>query len=231
MKDGTGIDVAGLCVSKVPFFNQLPEKDLLKIVGLSTHKTYQKGEVIYREGEPLEYLYIVHQGRVKVYYLFSSGKEQLIRVLEPGEFMGELALFADKELDSYADAMEKTEICMIHRSDMQQLMLQHPTIAIKILEQFSNRIDETERLVGELSAKDVETRIAGYLLKLVKEKNRRTIVLPMSKKDLASYLGTTQETISRRLSNFQMNHVIEQKGHRHIEIIDEEALEDIAAEM
>lgn len=231
MKDGTGIDVASLCVSKVPFFNQLDEKELFKIVDLSTHKVFRKGETIYREGEPLEYLYIVHQGRVKIYHLFSSGKEQLLRVLEPGEFMGELALFADKELDSFAEAMEKTEICMIHRSDMQQLMLQHPTIAINILEQFSNRIDDTEKLVGELSAKNVETRIAGYLLKLVKEKGSRTIVLPMSKKDLASYLGTTQETISRRLSHFQMNHVIEQKGHRHIEIIDEEALSDIVSEM
>src|SRR5699024_6588326 len=213
------------------FFNHLDEKDMLKIVDLSRHKHFRKGYVIFREGDPLEDLYIVHQGRVKIYQLFASGKEQLLRILDPGEVMGELAWFAGKQLDRDAEAMEETEICMIHQRDMQRLMMTHPTNAINILKQFSNRIDETEKLVGELSSKDVETRIAGYLLKLVKEKKRRTIVLPMSKKDLASYLGTTQETISRRLSNFQMNHVIEQKGHRHIEIIDEEALEDIAAEM
>src|SRR5699024_4041375 len=162
---------------------------MVKIVDLSMHKNFKKGETIYREGDPLEYLYIVHQGRVKIYQLFASGKEQLLRILEPGEFMGELALFTDKELDSYAEATEKTEICMVHRRDMQQLMLEYPSIAINILEQFSNRIDETEKLVGELSSKDVETRIAGYLLKLAKESGTRKIVLPMSKKDLASYLG------------------------------------------
>jgi len=113
---------------------------------------------------------------------------------------------------------------------MQKLMLAHPTIAINILEQFSNRIDETEKLIGELSSKDVETRIAGYLLKLVRGKKSQSIVLPMSKKDLASYLGTTQETISRRLSNVQVNHVIVQKCHRNIEVIDEEALAAIASE-
>src|SRR5690625_5602507 len=95
-------------------------------------------------------------------------------------------------------------------------MQEYPTIAIKILEQFSNRLDQTEKLVGELSAKDVEARIAGYILELANKNDSDEIILPMSKKDLASYLGTTQETVSRRLSSFQMNGWIEQKGHRNI---------------
>lgn len=229
MGETSDIDVSGLCVSKVPFFNHLDDVDMVKIVDLSRHKHFKKGEVIYREGDPLEYLYIVHQGRVKIYQLFASGKEQLLRILEPGEFMGELALFAEKQLDSYAEAMEETEICMIHQRDMQRLMMTHPTIAINILKQFSNRIDETEQLVGELSSKDVETRIAGYLLKLAKKGSSNAIVLPMSKKDLASYLGTTQETISRRLSHFQSEQIIEQKGHRQIEIKDEKTLSAVAS--
>ncbi|HLR02979.1 MAG TPA: Crp/Fnr family transcriptional regulator [Virgibacillus sp.] len=231
MGDRSSIDASGLCVSKVPFFNHLDEKDMLKIVDLSRHKHFRKGDVIFREGDPLEDLYIVHQGRVKIYQLFASGKEQLLRILEPGEFMGELALFAGKQLDRYAEAMEETEICMIHQRDMQRLMMTHPTIAINILKQFSNRIDETEQLVGELSSKDVETRIAGYLLKLSKKGDSNAIVLPMSKKDLASYLGTTQETISRRLSHFQGEHIIEQKGHRYIDIKDETALAAIASKL
>ncbi len=222
------IHVSQLCVSKVPFFNHLQEEDMVKIADLSIHRNFKKGEMIYQKGNPLEYLYILHQGRVKIYQLFANGKEQLLRILEPGEFMGELALFTAKDLDSYAEAMEKTEICMIHRRDMQQLMQLHPTIAIKILEQFSNRLEQADKLVGELSAKDVEKRIAGYLLELMEKTESADIVLPMSKKDLASYLGTTQETISRRLSHLQTNHIIDQQGHRNIKIIDEEALAEIA---
>ncbi len=221
------INVSKLCVAKVPFFNHLSDDEMFKVAGKSNHRHFKKGDTIFSDGDPLDYLYIVHQGRVKIYQLFESGKEQLLRVVEPGEFMGELALFTTNTLDSYAEALEKTEICMIHRSDMQSLLNEHPTIAIKILEQFSNRLDQTERLVGELSAKDVEARIASYLLELSNKSDSANIVLPMSKKDLASYLGTTQETVSRRFSSFQMNGWIEQKGHRDIKIIDKEALESL----
>lgn len=223
------IDVSKLCVAKVPFFNHLDEDEMLKIADKSTHIRFDKGKVIIHDGDPLDYLYIVHQGRVKIYQIFESGKEQLLRILEPGEFMGEMALFTRKEMDSYAEAMEKTEICAIHRHDMQSLMKEHPTIAIKILEQFSERLDETEKLVGALSGKDVEMRIASYLVDLVEKNGKLEVVLPMSKKELASHLGTTQETVSRRLSTFQTNGWIEQDGHRNVKIINIDALKEKAA--
>jgi len=163
---------------------------------------------------------------VKIYQIFESGKEQLLRILEPGEFMGEMALFTEKDMDSYAEAMETTEICAIHRNDMQELMNEYPTIAIKILEQFSNRLDETEKLVGTLSSKDVEMRTASYLIDLAEKMQTEEVVLPMSKKELASFLGTTRETISRRLSTFQTNGWIEQVGHRNIKILNKDALKE-----
>ena len=224
------IEMKNLCVSKVPIFNHLEPKEMKDISKMSRHKVFEKGEIIYHEGEPLDYLYIVHRGRVKIYKLCESSKEQLLRILEPGEFMGELALFTEKMMDSYAETIEKSEICAIHRNDFQKLMKTHPTIPFKILSEFSERLDETENLVGQLSARDVETRTASYLIKLAEDKNTLNIVLPMSKKDLASYLGTTQETISRRLSHFQTNGWIEQVGHRKINILDLNALNKVAAD-
>lgn len=226
MDETERIDISQLCVAKVPFFNHLDHNEMMKITLRSTHKNFKKGEIIIHDGDPLDYLYIVHQGRVKIYQLFSNGKEQLLRILEPGEFMGEMALFTEKNMDSYAETMEKTEICAIHRDDMQELMNEYPTIAIKILEQFSNRLDSTEKLVGELSSKDVEMRAATYLVELAEKNDSREIVLPMSKKELASFLGTTQETISRRLSTFETKGWIQQKGHRNVNIIDMEALRE-----
>ncbi|MFA1821392.1 Crp/Fnr family transcriptional regulator [Virgibacillus oceani] len=174
----------------------------------------------------MEYLYIVHLGRVKNYQLFESGKEQLfLRIVEPGESMGELLLYTEK---TYAEAMEKTQICAIYRDDMQGLMRTHNSIAVKILEQFSNRLDDTERLVGQLSSKDVEMRTISHLLRLAGEKESPEIVLAMRKKDLASYLGTAQETISRRPSNFQTNGWIELKGHWNIKILDRESISELA---
>lgn len=224
-------DTKQLCISKVPIFNHLERHEMQEILKMSRQMIFEKGEIIYHDGDSLEYLYIVHKGRVKIYQLFESGKEQLLRILESGEFMGELALFTEKVLDSYAEAIEKTEICVIHRNDMQNLMKIHPTIPLKILSEFSNRLEETEDLVGQLSSKDVKTRTASYLMKLSQDKNTAEIVLPMSKKDLASYLGTTQETISRRLSNFQSNGWIKQEGQRKIEILNRGALKRVSEDL
>ncbi len=220
-----------LCISKVPIFNHLEPDEMLEILKKSSQRTFKKGEIIYYEGDPLEYLYIVHTGRVKIYQLFESGKEQLLRILESGEFMGELALFTDKVLDSYAEALEQTEVCAIHRNDIRELMKTHPTIPLKILSEFSMRLEETEFLVSQLSYRDVETRTASYLVKLAEKNQTDHIVLPMSKRDLASHLGTTQETISRRLSHFQMNGWIEQEGHRNIKILNLEALEKASIDL
>src|SRR5699024_6786314 len=137
----------------------------------------------------------------------------------------------EKVIDSYAEAIEDAEICAIHRNDIQDSMKDYPAIPLKILSEFSNRLEETEYLVGQLSSKDVETRTASYLVKLAEERNTLDIVLPMSKKDLASYLGTTQETISRRLSSFQTNGWIEQEGHRNIKLLNITALAEAAEDL
>lgn len=226
-----GADVKQMCVSKVPIFNHLGSKEMREIMGKSREMIFKKGDIIYRQGDPLEYLYIVHWRRVKIYHLFDSGKEQLLRVLEPGEFTGELALFTEKGIDSYAEAIEDAEICAIHRNYIQESMKDYPDIPLKILREFSNRIEEIEYLVGQLSSRDVETRTASYLVKLAKEKDTFDIVLPMSRKDLAYYLGTTQETISRRLSNFQTKGWIERVGHRNIKLLNMTALAEAAEDL
>lgn len=224
-----------LCISKVPIFNHLPLNDMLEIAQTSNSKTYEKGEIIFEAGNSSDYLYIVHRGQVKIYRLTASGKEQLIRIMEPGDFMGELSLFTDETLTSFAEAMKKTEICAIHKSDLRKLILAKPEIALKILEAFSVRMNETERTIERFSTQDAEKRLASYIIELVDDDTGDStglgvyeITLPMSKRDLASYIGMTQETLSRRLSAFQENGWITQTGQRGITILDYTALYDIA---
>src|SRR5699024_2410328 len=144
---------------------------------------------------------------------------------------GELTLFTEVVIDSYAEALEDAEICAIPRYDIQDSMKDYPAISLKILSEFSNWREEREYLVGRLCSKDVETRTASYLVKLAEERNTLDIVLPMSKKDLTSYLGTTQETISRRLSSFQTNGWIEQEGHRNIKLLNITALAETTEDL
>ncbi len=231
---GDNTDIKKLCISKVPIFNHLQLNEMLEITQTSHSKIYEKGEVIFEAGNSSDHLYIVHRGQVKIYRLTASGKEQLIRIMEPGDFMGELSLFTEETLTSFAESMKKTEICAIHKSDLRKLILAKPEIALKLLEAFSIRMNETEKTIERFSTQDAEKRLALYIIELAdidfessSAHAGRDITLPMSKRDLASYIGMTQETLSRRLSTFQENGWITQSGQRGITVLDYASLYEI----
>ena len=101
----------------------------------------------------------------------------------------------------------------------------NPAIAIKIIEELSKRLQSAENLIESLGLQDVEQRVADALLRFSEGKNE--ILLSISKKDLASHIGISQETLSRKLSFFQDLGLIKQTGHRKILILDRESLAEI----
>lgn len=211
------------CVSLVPIFNHLVEEKLDEIMQTVQSVTYKKGEVIYHAGDQSNTLYIVNHGRVKIYHLSESGKEQLVRILNPGDFTGELALFQQSIHENFAEALIDTKICLIQGEDLQDILLKYPTIALQIMKELTGRLEKSEQQTTRLATESVETRIALFLAECVEDDTRK-IELPMSKKDLASYLGTTPETVSRRLADLEDQGYILQTGQRHIEIIDLDGL-------
>lgn len=214
-----------LCVSIVPIFNHLQSEEMKEVSKSTRPITLKKGELLHSAGDISDSLYIIHEGKIKVYRLTENGKEQLIRILMPGDFTGELALFSESIHDVYAEAMEGTEICSIQRINLQNLLLKYPNISLKILSEFSNRLNQAEHQMTSFATEESETRIALYLLQLMEESGASTVQLPMSRKDLASFLGTTPETISRKLTKFEEAGWIEQKDQRVIAVLDSEALQ------
>jgi CRP/FNR family transcriptional regulator len=193
------------------------------VASITREHTYAKGETVYREGDKRGELYVLHTGSVKVYRLSSEGKEQVIRNVGPGEFLGELSLFSTHRQTDHAVALESTRMCVIAWDDLRTLMERIPSIAFKVMEQLSGRLEKTEHLLEQTNLHPVEQRLARYLVESSKGADRFSLAL--SKGDVASLLGMTQETLSRRLSAFQQEHVIELVGHRGVRILDREALE------
>lgn len=210
----------GHCISLVPIFNHLEKEQMDEIMKTVKSTSYKKGEVIYSAGEESSSLYIVNKGKIKIYRLSETGKELLLRILEPGDFTGELALFKETTHEAYAEAMMDTEVCMINRMDLQQFLIKYPSISLKILSEFSNRLEISEKQTTRFATERVETRIALFLAECVEAENSLEFILPMSKKDLASYLGTTPETVSRRLADIEEQGIIKQKTHKKIEVLD-----------
>lgn len=210
------------CIELVPIFSSLNFDEMMEIAQITVSRNYSKGEMIYRAEDIGEKLFVIHKGKVKITRLSDTGKEQLIRVLGPGDFMGELSLFTRTVLTDNAEALESTTVCVIDGKEIKALMSKYPTIALKVLEELSHRLEKAETLIEYLGAYDVEKRIGQTLINLADD--RGIVELDISKKDLAAYMGMSQETLSRKLSYFQEKGLIKQIGHRKIIILDKEGL-------
>lgn len=218
------VEMQKMCISIVPIFNHLDPDEMSEIVKTTNSVTHPRGDTIYHAGDESDGLYIVHKGRVKIYRLSETGKEQLVRILEPGDFTGELSLFSESFHDAYAVAMEPVELCVMSRDHFQTFLLKYPSISLKVLSEFSKRLSKTEKQAASIAMESTETRVAMYLANQVEAHKSHSITLPMSRKDIASHLGTTPETVSRKLTEFEDAGWIRQKTQRNIEILDLDAL-------
>lgn len=214
------------CIQHVPIFDSLTHEEKMEIVEISTSLRFEKGEMMYRAGDQGGTLFVLHTGRAKVFRLNTNGKEQVLRLVEPGEFIGELSLFSSLPLTDYAIALEDTTLCAIQGGRIKELMGKYPSIAFKVMDELSRRLEKAENRIEDISLNSVTKRVAQALLELAE--GNRELRLPMAKGDLASQLGITQETLSRKLAAFQEEGLILLQGHRTIFIKEREELEKIS---
>lgn len=212
------------CISLVPIFNHLEEDQMNEIMQTIRHLNFKKNEIVYSAGDESDTLYIVNKGRIKLYRLSESGKEQVIGFLNPGEFTGELSLFREGTYERFAEVTMDTELCTINRRDLQEFLVKYPSISLKLLSEFSNRLEESEKQQTRYATEKVETRIALFIVESLENENSNMVELPMSKKDLASYLGTTPETVSRKLTELEDAGYIERLSNKQIKILDLDGL-------
>ncbi len=215
-----------ICASIVPIFKMLQLPELQKINTLIKKKNYEKGTLLFTKGDKANHLYILRYGRVKIYEMSEDGRQQIVRLLEPGDFFGELALFMDEQ--SYflnAETLEATGICLLSRDDLKCIMHQNPEISSRIMQALTERLAYAEKFISNLTLQTIEQRLITWLL-LMGEKEgvvtsqgiRLTINLP--RHELANLFGTTRETLSRKFSKLQAEGLIAINSPKQILILD-----------
>ncbi|MHA3225888.1 Crp/Fnr family transcriptional regulator [Globicatella sulfidifaciens] len=212
---------------QVPIFNHL-EADSLALIHQKIHAVeFKKGEYLFRAEEPTNTLYIIQSGAVRLFHLLESGKEQLIRILKPGDFIGEWSLFSqDKLYEDYAYALVDTKVCQLYADDFKEVLLSYPAVSLKILEEMSRRLQASEKMTSRVANESVGTRLVNYLLGQLpgQASDAHLINLELSRKELAAFLGTTPETISRKFKELETLNIIKSLSPRKIKIINFDGL-------
>lgn len=220
----------GLCIQKVPLFDQMTRADLLEILKMTSHKEFKKGEYLCNEGENSATMFIVNEGGVKLASTNADGKEQIFGILGDGDVFGEYNMLSDFEQYNYsAVALKDTKICLLTKDKMDQILSQYSHISRKIISELSRKLLLTENLAKNLSTVNTDSKVAYILKELaeqygVKIKNGIALKTPMTREDMANYAGVTRETMSRKLNLFKRAGLIEFSGMKEIVILDMEGL-------
>lgn len=208
--------MAELCVHLVPLFNALPTNDQMQIEELVHHQNYQKSELVM---DPISSnnLVIVAHGGARLYTLDENGHENVTQILKTGDYAGENWLFGEANINTYVEATENSEICLLNRNDFLALMKKKPELSIQLLEQNIIKVRAMHRQIQLLSLPKVEDRLFSYLQAYAKQVNKTSFTLPLKMKDLALYLGTTPETLSRKFVLLEKQGTLKRKL-RHIDL-------------
>ena len=204
----------------------MSEDELEEILNDIEHHCFKKDDIICLEGSHLSSLIIVSNGTIKLSKTTHEGKDQIIRILSAGEFFGELSLFNYNYVTNFAaTAVGDVCICIISKKNMNTVLAQNCNITLKILNEVSKKLMETENLATCLATNDIEHRIICMLLEFVDKygiyKNDILEVdLPLSREGMANYVGVTRESISRKLSKFEQDGLFELKGVKQLIIKD-----------
>ena len=183
-------------ISATPFFSGLPQSQLKELKKIAVDRSFNKGEVIFFEGDDGNGFYVVVSGLVKVFKISSEGKEHILHIFGPGEPFGEVAVFSGSQFPANAEALARSHLLFFPRTSFVDLIASSPSLALNMLAVLSRRLREFTVQIEHLSLKEIPGRLAAYLIYLADEQGGDDAVsLTISKGQLASLLGTIPETL------------------------------------
>lgn len=212
-------------LSKVFLFESLSREEREAIASVASLKQVKAGALLFSEGDKADAFFVILSGRMKVFKLGPKGDEQLLHVQGPMELVAEAAIFDRQVYPAHGQALEDLRVLAIPREGFVTLLRRHPEAALKMLGAYSKRLRSFVAMIEDLTLRDVRQRLGRYLLKHSRPvRGRRVCSLTVSKKELASLLGTIPETLSRTLAALKSEGILLEKG-RDLIVLDRARLE------
>lgn len=209
-------------------FAELDEPDLTSLAGRTVERRLKRGEILFMAGDESAGLFVIAEGVLRAYREGVDGREQIIHVERAGATIAELPVFDDKPYPSTVAAEEDSIVLFISKTDVKSLCMAHPKIALTAVKLLAGRLRKCAELVEALSLREVDQRLARWLLTEARTRGQRLsdrleLNLVLTNQQIAAHIGSVREVVSRALARLQQNGLIEVDG-RHVFILDEAAL-------
>ena len=189
-------------LANVTLFAGLNEAGLEQISQHGIMRPYPKNSVIINEGDPAESLYVILEGRVKIFLTDEEGKEVIINCQKPGEYFGELALIDDAQRSALVMTTEASTFLVISKHSFRDLLAKHPDIALSLIQDLTKRVRVLTDNVQSLALLDVYGRVAKTLLSMATKHDGKLLIEDkLTQQDIANRIGASREMVSRILKD------------------------------
>lgn len=199
---------------------------LKKLIAERKIRQVKKKQVIYYNGDAVSGIYLVLSGKIKTFVISEDGRELLTEIYSPDEYFGIHALLLNSTNHETAEALEDSALCLLPRNLVEDLLNKYPDVGRQFIKILSNNLREKEEQLLQLAYHSVRKRMAEVLLRLSAKNQDSEINLKASREDLAAMAGMASETVSRTLSDFKDEGLIEKKGSQII-ILDLKKLQNM----
>ena len=214
-------------LSAVDIFRDLPEGEVEALMTSTTMRTASKGTVFYGTDDGREMLFFLKSGSVELSRQSPDGRKLTLSTVQDGAFFGEMSLVGQSLSGTRAVANEDSVVCSLSRSDVESLVLEHPRVALRLIEVLARRLQEARDGLQEMAFNDVTGRVAGLLLRL--DRQGTNVVEGYSHQELAAMVGCLRESLTVTLDRFKRSGALA-VGRRRIEITDRAQLERVVSQ-
>jgi CRP/FNR family transcriptional regulator len=209
-------------------FSYLTDPAVEELCDHKEEQFFRKGEIINHEGEKISNFKYLKSGLVKLYRRTSTGEEQVITITRPFEFVSNMSIFSEERYQYSVSALEDSVICMVKLEYIKELFLKNGGFAMGLLTKISRINDKIISQTLDIRQKNLIGRVAFVLLYFTNEIYKsRVFDLPVSRKEIADYIGMSTANVIRTLSDFKKDGIIRVFG-KTIEVVDAEKLESIS---
>ena len=215
-------------LARIPLFEDLGPAEREQLASQFRPRAFRKGETICLRGDPGESFYVIESGRVKISLASPDGKEMILNLLGPGDFLGDLALLDGAPRSADAVAVDPSRLQLLHRADFRAFLEAHPTVMFALLAFLTRRLRHNAEIIEDAAFLDIPARLARVLLQLAtdgkQELDDTSLVTPrLTQAELAGMVGATRESVNRWLRFYERQGII-RPDHGRIALLRPDAL-------
>lgn len=202
-------------LSAVPLFKELSIEELEPIIKIAQTRFYKHKMYVFMQDDPLDRVFFIHSGKVKIYKTDFSGKEQIVSVLEPGEMFPHAGFFRQGKFPAHAEVTEDATLIVIPIDQFEEILISYPELCIKLFKVLGEKIVDLQKRLEEQILHNTYEQIVLLLIRLCKSNGekmdqRYKLTTQFTNRELANMIGTSRETVSRTVNHLKKKEFVSQ---------------------